>query len=214
LDAVQILKRSGCNAAKVKVAEGDDEARLEAIRDALGPGGRITIDANGAWDVHQAMEAIRVFRRYGIDLVEQPVATVEEMKYLRKRIDIPIAADESAATPGQAERVARLEAADVLVLKVQHMGGVADALKAVESTGLPAIVSSLIETSVGLSAGLALAAALPELDYPCGLATASLLESDVVANPLLPVDGRIQVRRPDVDLVGAARLLLDCDQDL
>lgn len=190
---------SGCTTVKVKVAEGDDEARVEAVRDALGPGGRIRIDVNGAWDVDTAAKWIDVLARYDLEYVEQPVATLEEMAALRRRVDVPLAADESVRTAEDPLRVRGLEAADVVVLKVQPLGGVWRSLEVAEAAGLPAVVSSAVETSVGLAAGVALAAALPELPYACGLATLSLLDGDVVAEPLAPVDGAIAVRRPAVD---------------
>lgn len=190
---------SGCTTVKVKVAEGDDEARVEAVRDALGPEGRIRIDVNGAWDVDEAAKRIAILGRYDLEYVEQPVATLEEMAELRKRVDVPLAADESVRTADDPLRVKGLEAADVVVLKVQPLGGVWRCLEVAEAAGLPAVVSSAVETSVGLAAGVALAAALPELPYACGLGTASLLEGDVVADPLVPVDGVLRVRRPVVD---------------
>ena len=198
--AAALVRSSGCRAAKVKVAEGGDEARLEAVRDALGPSGRLTVDANGAWSVDEAQGWMGTFARYGVELVEQPVETIEEMAELRRRANVPIAADELVTSPEAARRIADLEAADVLVVKVQSLGGVRPAIWAVEAAGLPAIVSSMLETSVGVAAGLALAAALPELSFPCGLGTVSLLEADVVAEPLLAVSGELLVRRPDVDL--------------
>lgn len=190
---------SGCTTAKVKVAEGDDEARVQAVRDALGPRGRIRVDVNGAWDVDTATKWIGVLSRYDLEYVEQPVATLEEMAELRRRVDVPLAADESVRTADDPLRVKGLEAADVVILKVQPLGGVWRSLEVAEAAGLPVVVSSAVETSVGLAAGVALAAALPELPYACGLATLSLLEGDVVADPLVPVGGAIPVRRPAVD---------------
>jgi o-succinylbenzoate synthase len=207
--AAVLVRSSGCRAAKVKVAEGDDEARLEAVRDALGPSGRLTVDANGAWSVDEARHWMRTLDRYGVEMVEQPVETMEEMAELRRRIDLPIAADELVTSPEAARRIADLEAADVLVVKVQSLGGVRPAIWAVEAAGVPAIVSSMLETSVGVAAGLALAATLPELPFPCGLGTVSLLEADVVAEPLLPVSGELSVRRPEVDLDLLARYEID-----
>jgi O-succinylbenzoate synthase len=194
--AHRMVRESGCATAKVKVAEGDDEVRLAAVRDALGARGRIRIDANGAWDVEMAVREIRRLGRYGLELVEQPAATVEELAELRARVDVPIAADESVA---EYQRVVALNAADALVLKVQAIGGVRAGLRIAEETGLPCIVSSMIETSVGLSAGVALAAALPELPFACGLATIDLLDGDVVRDPLRARNGLIDVRRPQVD---------------
>lgn len=194
-----MVRESGCRAAKVKVAEGNDELRLEAVRDALGPSGRLTVDANGAWSVEEAQKWIKVFARYGVELVEQPVADLDGMAKLRLLVDVPIAADELVTSPESARHIAALGAADVLVVKVQSIGGVARAMQAAESARLPVIVSSLLETSIGISAGLALAAALPDLPFPCGLATIQLLAGDVVADPLLPADGQLEVRRPALD---------------
>jgi O-succinylbenzoate synthase len=204
-DAHSLVKSSGCSTAKVKVAEGDDEARVEAVRDALGPSGNLRIDANGSWNVETATSTIRSLSRYDLEYVEQPVATLEEMAQLRKLVDVPLAADESVRTAGDPLHLVKLEAADIVVLKVQPLGGVWPALRVAESCGLPAVVSSALETSVGIAAGLALAAALPELPYACGLGTVSLLEGDVTADPLLPVDGAIEPRRPEVDETALAR---------
>jgi len=196
-----IVHHSGCATAKVKVAEpgqslSDDLARVEAVRDALdavAAGGRIRVDANAAWSVDQAVTALRALARFGLEYAEQPVATLAEMALLRRRVDVPLAADESVRTAEDPLRIAGLEAADIVVLKVQPLGGVRASLRVAEAVGLPVVVSSAIETSVGIAAGVALAAALPELPYACGLATVSLLSRDVVADPLLPVDGVLPV---------------------
>ncbi len=196
---------SGCTTAKVKVADGDDEARVEAVRDALGPAGRIRIDVNAAWDVDEAASRINALERYGLEYVEQPVATLEEMAALRRRVGVPLAADESVRKAEDPLHIPGLaEAADVIVLKVQPLGGVRRCLEVAEAAGLPAVVSSAVETSVGLAAGVALAAALPELPYACGLGTQWLLARDVTDDPLVPVDGVLAVRRPDVDEEGLA----------
>ncbi len=206
------VRASGCRTAKVKVAEpgqseADDLARVEAVRDALGARGRVRVDANGAWDVETAARMIRRLDAFDLEYVEQPVATLVEMARLRRRVEVPLAADESVRTAEDPLRIAGLEAADVVVLKVQPLGGVRAALAVAEAAGLPAVVSSAVETSVGLAAGLALAAALPELPYACGLGTAGMLEGDVVADPLLPEDGALRVRRPqpNPDAVGRWR---------
>ncbi|WP_148574018.1 o-succinylbenzoate synthase [Nocardioides caldifontis] len=205
-DAHRIVAGSGCATAKVKVAEpgqstAEDEARLEAVRDALGPAGKVRVDANGAWTVGEAVTALRLLDRAagGLEYAEQPCATVEELASVRRRVDVPIAADESIRRAEDPYRVRDLEAADVAVLKVQPLGGVRSCLRIAEDIGLPVVVSSALETSVGIAAGVALAAALPSLDHACGLATVRLLTADVVAEPLLPVDGHLPVVRPDVD---------------
>lgn len=197
--AAALVAASGCRAAKVKVAEGDDEARVEAVRHALGPAGRLVIDANGAWTVDEAVRAIARLSRYGLDLVEQPVRKIADLARLRRMVNVAVAADESAGSPGAVRRIAQLEAADVVVIKVQSFGGVGQALRAIEAGGLPAVISSLVETSVGVSAGLALAAALPELPYPCGLGTVPLLAGDVTVPSLIPERGMLAVSRPEVD---------------
>ncbi|MGI8427439.1 MAG: o-succinylbenzoate synthase [Actinomycetota bacterium] len=198
-EAFKLVIGSGCSSAKVKVAEGDDEGRVEAVRHALGPHGKISIDANAAWNLDEAALKIKILSRHGLEFVEQPVATIEEMAKLRRLVDVALAADEIASTPDQAARVAEHEAADVLVVKVQNYGGVREAVRAIGVSGLPAVVSSLIETSVGISAGVALAAALPELRFPCGLGTLGILAGDVSSDPLLPEAGYVSVRRPGVD---------------
>ena len=203
--AADIVRRSGCTTAKVKVAErgqvlADDLLRVEAVRDALGPSGRVRVDANGAWSVDDARIAVNTLDAVGnLEYVEQPCATVEALAALRLVIDVPIAADESIRNADDPMRVVELEAADIAVLKVQPLGGVHASLEIAERIGLPVVVSGAVETSVGLAAGLALAAALPELPYACGLGTTSLLEGDVVASPLVPVDGHLPVGRVDVD---------------
>lgn len=203
-----MVASSGCSTAKVKVAGGGlaaDVARVEAVRDALGPAGRLRVDANGGWDVDTAVRAIRALARYDLEYVEQPVPTLSDMAALRRRVDVPLAADESVRRAEDPLRVAGLEAADIVVLKVQPLGGVWSALQVAEAAGLPAVVSSAVETSVGLAAGVALAAALPELPHACGLGTAPLLRDDVVAHPLRPVDGHVPVRRPLPDDASVAR---------
>ena len=212
-EAHAIVLSSGCSTAKVKVAErgqdaADDEARLEAVRDALGPAGRIRVDANGAWDVGTAVSVIGRLDRAagGLEYVEQPCAGVEELAEVRRRTDVRVAADESIRRAEDPYRVRDLEAADVAVLKVQPLGGVRACLRIAEEIGLPVVVSSALETSVGIAAGVALAAALPDLPYACGLATVQLLTDDVVREPLLPKDGWLPVVRPDVDEARFARV--------
>jgi o-succinylbenzoate synthase len=197
---------NGCRTAKVKVAEpgqslAEEQARLEAVRDALGPGGAIRVDANGAWSVDQAVTRIPLLDRAagGLEYVEQPTADVEDLAAVRRRVGVPVAADESIRRAEDPYRVRDLDAADVAVLKVQPLGGVRACLRIAEDIGLPVVVSSALETSVGIAAGVALAAALPDLPFACGLATVALLTDDVTRTPLLPTDGRLPVVRPEVD---------------
>jgi O-succinylbenzoate synthase len=198
-EAHALVQASGCATAKVKIGTPDDAPRLEAVRDALGPRGKVRVDANGCWDVGTAVRRIRALARHDLEYVEQPVATLEELGELRRRVDVPVAVDESLRTATDPRRVPVAHAADVAVLKVAPLGGVRAALEVAEGCGIPVVVSSALETSVGLRAGLALAAALPELPYACGLATAALLETDVTAEPLLPERGALEVRDVEVD---------------
>jgi O-succinylbenzoate synthase len=209
--AAEIVRASGCGTAKVKVAEpgqtlADDIARVEAVRDAIGTG-QVRIDANGAWTVDQAVRSLKELRRFGLEYVEQPSATVEELAEVRRRTDVPVAADESIRRAEDPLLVKKLDAADIAVLKVQPIGGVRACLDIAEQIGLPVVVSSALETSVGIAAGVALAAALPELPYACGLATVSMFTNELVAEPLVAVDGFLPVKRvvPDAQLVDAAR---------
>lgn len=217
--AHEIVRRGGCRTAKVKVAEpgqgeADDLARLEAVRAALdagGPGGRVRIDVNGLWDVDTAVASIPRYDRAagGLEYVEQPCAAVEDLALVRRRVDVPVAADESIRRAADPYRVRDLEAADVAVLKVQPLGGVRACLRIAEDIGLPVVVSSALESSVGIAAGVALAAALPELPHACGLATVQLLTDDVATQPLLPVDGALRVARPAVAPAALGRLAAD-----
>jgi o-succinylbenzoate synthase len=209
-----IAAGSGCGTAKVKVADpgvplAQDCERVAAVRDALGPAGRIRVDANAAWDTDTAVRAIRELDRAagGLEYVEQPCRELAELAAVRRKVDVRIAADESIRRAEDPLKVAVAGAADVAVLKVAPLGGVRRALEVAQACGLPCVVSSALETSVGLAAGLALAGALPELDFACGLGTLSLLTSDLVAEPLRPVDGWLPVPRqapaPDPDLLAA-----------
>ena len=201
-DVVGVLARfPGCRTAKIKVAEPgsslvDDLARVRAVREVLGAEGRIRLDANAAWTVDEAEHALRLLASFDLEYVEQPCASVDELGELRRRVQdlrIPIAADESirrAEDPAAAARVV-----DVVIVKAAPLGGIGAALDLVGRLGKPAVVSSALDTSVGLSMGAHLAAALPELPYDCGLGTAALLAADVTDDPLLPVDGSIPGRR-------------------
>lgn len=202
--AAGIVRESGCRTAKVKVAErgrpfAEDLDRVEAVRDAIGPDGRVRVDANGGWNVEEAVSRIHTLARFDLEYVEQPCPTAEDLAYVRRRVDIPIAADESIRTAADPMAVRALGAADIAVLKVQPIGGVRACLRIAEQIGLPVVVSSALETSIGIAAGVALAAALPELPYANGLATVRLLEHDVVSRPLVPVGGVLPVSRPVVD---------------
>jgi O-succinylbenzoate synthase len=195
---------AGCRTAKVKVAEkgesiDHDVERVAAVRDALGSSGRVRVDANGGWSVAAAVDAIGELSSYDLEYVEQPVASVEELAEVRRRVDVPIAADESIRRSSDPLRVKALDAADIAVLKVQPLGGVRACLQLAETVRLPVVVSSALESSIGIAGGVALAAALPNLPYACGLATASMFSADVVAQPMRVLDGELAVGRVEPD---------------
>jgi O-succinylbenzoate synthase len=207
----EVLARfPGCRTAKVKVAErgtvlADDVARVAEVRRLLGPEGRVRIDANAAWNVDEAEHAIHALAAHDLEYVEQPCATVEELAERIRHLGVPIAADESVRKAEDPLRVARAGAADLLVIKAQPLGGIQRALRITQDAGLPVVVSSALDTSVGISMAAHLAAAIPELPHDCGLGTVSLFVEDVTTEPLVPVDGRIPVRRvtPDPRLLDA-----------
>lgn len=208
----------GCRTAKVKVADpaqhlSDDVARVRATREALGPEGRIRIDANGGWTVDEAERALHALAEFDLEYAEQPCTSVAELVELRGRVkymDIPIAADESVRKDSDPMAVARAGAADLLVIKAQPLGGLRRALEIVEAAGLPAVVSSALDTAVGLSQGAALAAALPTLDFDCGLGTGALFVEDIA--DLAPRDGSIPVGRVTPDPDRLARHAADADR--
>lgn len=196
--------QSGCRTLKIKVAAAgqgldDDVARVAAVRAAM-PGARLRVDANGGWSRAEARDAVRELSAFGLEYVEQPCAGVDDLAWLRALdLGVPIAADESIRRADDPLRVRDAGAADIALLKVQPLGGVKRCLALAEELDMPVVVSSAVETSVGLSAGLALAAALPELPYACGLETGRLLATDVTRVPLVPVDGALGVGRIAVD---------------
>ena len=198
-EARTIVATSGCTTAKVKVAEpgqdlAEDVARVAAVREALGPQGRIRVDANAAWTVAEAVDALGRLEQAagGLEYAEQPCGTLDALAEVRVRTGVRIAADE-AIRRDRADPALVRDAVDVVIVKVQPSGGVHAALALVARIGLPAVVSSALDTSIGLAAGVRLAASLDTLPYACGLATGLLLADDVVAEPIRPIDGMVDV---------------------
>ena len=218
-----LVKRSRAGTAKVKVAgtrasvSSDLDAdlqRLAAVRDALGPHGRVRVDVNGAWDLTTAAGLLPLLDEAagGLEYAEQPCADLADLVALRQLVDVPIAADESIRLSPDPLAVARSGAVDVAVLKVAPLGGVRRAFALAQRLGLPVVVSSALDTSVGISTGVALAAALPELAGACGLGTVRLLDRDVAAPSFVPTSGGLPVRSAHV----SRRLLasVGADDDL
>jgi O-succinylbenzoate synthase len=197
--AAALALSSGCGTVKVKVGDEGSVDRVAAVRSACGPRIKIRLDANGAWDLETALRQLAALATYDIELVEDPVASLEELGALRGRAGMPVAAESCIRTTADAQRLHRLEAADAIVLKPQRIGGVREALRAAEASGVPAIASSALETSVGLAVVVAVAASLPDAPFAHGAGTAQLLESDVVDDPLIPIGGWLTPRRPAVN---------------
>ena len=185
----------GARTAKVKVAEpgqrlADDVDRVNAVRELVPT---VRVDANGGWSVDQAAQAAAALTADGpLEYLEQPCATVGELAELRRRIEVPIAADESIRKAEDPLAVVRAHAADVAVLKVAPLGGVSTLLDIAAQIDIPVVVSSALDSAVGIAAGLTAAAALPKLGHACGLGTGGLFVEDV-AEPAVSVDGTLAV---------------------
>lgn len=202
--AAALVGESGARTAKVKVGDpgipaGADEERLDAVVEALGPGGKVRIDVNAVWSLEEATKRLGELSRFDFEYVEQPVSTVEEMIELRHRTGVKLAADELVRLSADPLRVVESGAADVLVVKVQPMGGVARVLDLASRTTLPVVISSALETSVGMYSGLLAASLLDDLPYACGLGTVALLQGDPTLEPRVGFDGFIDVKRVDPD---------------
>ncbi|MDP4803759.1 MAG: o-succinylbenzoate synthase [Candidatus Nanopelagicales bacterium] len=214
--AVAAVRDLGCHTIKIKVGAdlSSNEACIAAVRgvldEELGVGvGKIRIDVNAGWSVSQAIEQLRTLAQFGIEYVEQPCATIAELRELRSQIDVPIAADESIRLADDPSRIAVAECADVAVLKPTTLGGVERTLAIAEKLNVPVVISGSLDSSVGLGVGLATAAALPELPFACGLGTGTLFAQDVVAHSVVPAKGRITSARISTDRINPDRMNLD-----
>jgi O-succinylbenzoate synthase len=212
----------GMTTFKVKVADStpeslaSDELRVKAVRstlDRLGIEGKIRIDVNGQWNLDQAMQAIPFLDQAarGLDYIEQPCSTIAELIDLKNKMQnwnqpIQIAVDESLRLAAKVNVDEIRSGADILVVKAIPLGGVERALDLVTEIGLPAVVSGSLDTSVGLSSGIALAASIPQLYGACGLGTGTLFAQDLVTPTTLPTKGELIVRRasPDAHLLATA----------
>lgn len=192
----EVLARfPGARTAKVKVAEpgqrlSDDVDRVNAVRELIST---VRVDANGGWSVAEAVTAAAALTADGpLEYLEQPCASIAELAELRRRVDVPIAADESIRKVEDPLAVARAGAADIAVLKVAPLGGISALLAIAARIDLPVVISSALDSAVGISQGLTTAGALPQLRHACGLGTGGLFIEDVVA-AALPVDGFLPV---------------------
>jgi O-succinylbenzoate synthase len=211
----EVLARfPGARTAKVKVAEpgqqlADDVERVNAVRAQVPT---VRVDANGGWSVEQAVQAAAALTADGsLEYLEQPCAGIAELAELRRRIDVPVAADESIRKASDPLQVARANAADIAVLKVAPLGGISALLDIAAQIGIPIVVSSALDSAVGIERGLRAAAALPQLAHACGLGTGGLFAEDV-AEPVVPVDGALPVVRVTPDPARLASLAAPPDR--
>ena len=196
----------GCDTVKIKVGEnlGEDIVRVARVR-ALMPKAKLRLDVNGAWSVDQALiNLYEIYEEVGpLEYVEQPCATLEELRKLKEKLafEIKIAGDEVIRKAKDPFAINLQGAVDILMLKVAPLGGITRAREIGAHHKLPIVVSSALDSAVGISYGLQLAASLPTLDYACGLATGQLLSADIAALPL--ENGELAVRSisPDADLL-------------
>ena len=180
----------GVSTFKVKVGENlsEDIARINTIR-SLRPNATIRIDANGLWSVDQAVSFLQSVGN--IEYIEQPCATIEELRELKKQIDVKIVGDEVLRKAKDPFAINLSGAVDYLMLKVQPLGGIKRAHKLAEHHNLPVVVSSALESAVGINYGLTLAASFKEMKFDCGLGTGSLLAKNVAELPI--IDGKIHI---------------------
>ncbi len=180
----------GCTAVKIKVGSNHDEdlARIAMVRK-LSPMAKIRIDVNGLWSVDQAAKFLDLCGE--IEYVEQPCTTVEELRELKSRVDVKIVGDEVLRKSKDPFDIDLNGAVDILMLKVQPLGGIVRAHKLAQHHKLPVVVSSALESAVGINYGLKLAASIQTLDYACGLATGSLLSANLAE--LAIIDGSIAI---------------------
>ena len=194
----------GVDTAKIKVGTGikEDLARIAAVRKHL-PKAKIRIDVNGSWSVKEALSnIIAIYEVTGdlLEYVEQPVASLDELKQLKEgmSVDVKIAGDEVLRKAKDPFAISLDGAIDILMLKVSPLGGIKRAMDLASHHKLPVVISSALESAVGISYGLALAARVPNLDYACGLGTSALFNQDISDIPI--VNGAIKATSYPIDL--------------
>ncbi|MFQ5665616.1 MAG: o-succinylbenzoate synthase [Candidatus Binatia bacterium] len=196
--AARACVAEGFRCIKLKIAPGDvgrEVARLAAVRDAVGPEIRLRIDANAIWTPSEAIDAISQLAVHGVEYVEQPVATLAALAQVRRAVDTPIAADECVTGANAVECLAETGAADLVIVKPTLIGvrTARAVIHRAHTCSLGVVVTSALDTSIGIAAAVHLAATLPDPIRPCGLATASLLAGDLTGETLVPHGGWLHV---------------------
>lgn len=195
---------NGCTTIKVKINDfiNDHQLLIEVLK--YIPEAKFRLDVNGGWNLEEAIVNLRNYQKEfpgQIDYVEQPCIDIADLKSLRQAVKIQIAVDESIRKYLGTDLTKLKEVADVAIIKWAPTGGFSSAFEIIERIQLPVVVSSALDSSVGISHGLSLAAAIPNLYGPCGLATVALLESDVTSKPLVAENGYVKNRRVIPDLI-------------
>ena len=188
----------GCTTIKIKVDSFEADRELVAAALAYNPEAKIRIDVNGGWSREAALVNLSAFHNYFgevFEYVEQPCDSLVDLADVKKRIPIKIAADEAIRKNLGSDFSALSEIADVAIVKWAPSGGITAARKLISEIGLPAVISSALDTGIGISHGLALAASLDQLDFACGLGTVALLESDICDPAVIVRNGAIDVAR-------------------
>jgi len=199
----------GVDTVKIKVGTGikEDLERIQEVRKHL-PKAKIRIDVNGSWSVKEALSNISAIYEVTGDLleyVEQPVASLDELKQLKEgmSVDVKIAGDEVLRKAKDPFAISLDGAIDILMLKVSPLGGIKRAMDLASHHKLPVVISSALESAVGISHGLALAARIPKLDYACGLGTSALFNQDISDIPI--ISGAIKVKNYPIDIAQIER---------
>ena len=197
---------SGGDTVKSKGGENlaEDIVRVARVR-ALLPKAKLRLDVNGGWNVDQALVSLyAIYEEVGpLEYVEQPCASLEELRQLKEKlvVDIKITGDEVIRKAADPFAIDLQGAVDVLMLKAAPLGGITRTREIAAHHKLPLVVSSALDSAVGISYGLQLAASLPSLDYACGLATGQLLSADIAELPLLNGQLEVKALSPDADLL-------------
>ena len=189
---------NGCNTIKIKINdfETDQALLIECLKEV--PKAKFRLDVNGGWALEEAIANVQSYEKaFGslIEYIEQPCTDFADLNSLRNSTGIKIAVDESIRKYLAGDLTKIKEVADIAIIKWAPTGGFDAALEVIEKIGLPVVISSALDSSVGISHGLSLAEAVPNLYGACGLGTVCLLEGDVTSNPLMPINGIIKNRK-------------------
>jgi o-succinylbenzoate synthase len=189
---------NGCNTIKIKINdfETDQALLIECLKEI--PKAKFRLDVNGGWALEEAIANVQSYEKaFGslIEYIEQPCTDFADLNSLRNSTGIKIAVDESIRKYLAGDLTKIKEVADIAIIKWAPTGGIDAALEVIEKIGLPVVISSALDSSVGISHGLSLAEAVPNLYGACGLGTVCLLEGDVTSNPLMPINGIIKNRK-------------------